>query len=87
MENLLEMHDPALPKVVMPSCPIRKSLVGQKALVTGASSGIGRAIAVASGHAGAQVVVNYSSSEEEAKEVVREIMRCEIGRASCRERV
>jgi len=59
-----------------PVCPIVKSLAGQKALVTGANSGIGRAIAVALGHAGADVVVNYVSREEEAQEVVQEVRRC-----------
>ena len=36
-----------------------KPLVGQKALVTGANSGIGEAVAIALGQAGAGVVVNY----------------------------
>jgi glucose 1-dehydrogenase len=53
--------------------PIVKHLVGQKAIVTGANSGIGRAVAVALGHAGADVVVNYVSREEEAAKVVDEI--------------
>jgi glucose 1-dehydrogenase len=53
-----------------------KSLKGQKALVTGANSGIGKAIAVALGHAGADVVVNYVSREEEAQKVVAEVRRC-----------
>ena len=35
-----------LPKPVMPRVPAQKLLLGQKALVTGASSGIGNAIAV-----------------------------------------
>jgi glucose 1-dehydrogenase len=52
----------------MPRCPPQKLLLGQKALVTGASSGIGRAIAIALGEAGADVVVNYSSGEEKAQE-------------------
>ncbi|WP_287128227.1 glucose 1-dehydrogenase [Candidatus Cyanaurora vandensis] len=47
---------------------------GQTALVTGASSGIGRAIALALGQAGAQVVVNYRSNAEKAQQVVTEIM-------------
>lgn len=34
----------ALPRAVMPSCAPQKWLAGQKALVTGASSGIGRAM-------------------------------------------
>ncbi|OKJ79338.1 sugar dehydrogenase [Streptomyces sp. CB01883] len=48
-------------------------LAGQKALVTGANSGIGRATAVALGRAGADVVVNYVAGGDEAEEVVREI--------------
>src|SRR3954447_13007792 len=51
----------------------RRVLAGQKAIVTGASSGIGRAIAVALGRAGADVLVNYSSSAGPAEEVAEEI--------------
>lgn len=43
------------------------------ALVTGSSRGIGKAVAVAYGKEGAKVVVNYTSNEEAAKEVVEEI--------------
>ena len=50
-----------------------KPLSGQKAVVTGANSGIGRAIAIALGHAGAEVVVNYRDGEDAAMEVVRNI--------------
>lgn len=50
-----------------------KPLSGQKALVTGASSGIGRAVAVAYGRAGADVVVNYASSQREAEQVADDI--------------
>ncbi|MFF3863891.1 SDR family oxidoreductase [Streptomyces sp. NPDC002209] len=48
-------------------------LKGQKALVTGANSGIGKATAIGLGRAGADVVVNYVSGQEAAQEVVREI--------------
>src|SRR5690242_7132480 len=50
-----------------------RPLHGQKAIVTGANSGIGRAIALALGAAGADVVVNYRDGEDAAVEVVRQI--------------
>jgi glucose 1-dehydrogenase len=59
-----------LPEVVMPIREVRKVLKGQKALVTGANSGIGKAVAISLGEAGADVVVNYVSGEEAAQEVV-----------------
>jgi glucose 1-dehydrogenase len=59
-----------LPDVVMPSCPVHRVLKGQKALVTGASSGIGKGVAVALARAGADVVVNYVSGEAAAQQVV-----------------
>ncbi|WP_314219805.1 SDR family oxidoreductase [Streptomyces zaehneri] len=48
-------------------------LKGQKALVTGANSGIGKATAIGLGRVGADVVVNYVAGREDAEEVVREI--------------
>ncbi|MFI0776786.1 SDR family oxidoreductase [Streptomyces sp. NPDC021212] len=50
-----------------------KLLRGQKALVTGANSGIGRATAIALGRAGADVVVNYVSDRPAAEAAVKEI--------------
>lgn len=65
-----------LPNVVMPHCPVHRLLKGQKALVTGASSGIGKAIAIAMAHAGADVVINYRSNPDEAESTAAEAAQC-----------
>jgi glucose 1-dehydrogenase len=67
------LKEEQLDKVVMPSCSPLKILKGQKALVTGANSGIGKAIALALGQAGADVVINYVSSDDKAQEVANQI--------------
>jgi glucose 1-dehydrogenase len=64
-----------LPKPVMPCVPPQQLLLGQKALVTGASSGIGRAIALSLGDAGADVVINYVTDEDKAEALAEEIRR------------
>ena len=48
-------------------------LTGKTAVVTGGSRGIGRAICIELAKQGANVVVNYSGSEDKAKQVVSEI--------------
>src|SRR5215467_8840897 len=55
---------------VKSDAPITRPLAGQKALVTGANSGIGRTVAIALGQAGADVVVNYVAGEDRAQEAV-----------------
>ncbi len=64
-----------LPEVVKPCICALKILKGQKALVTGANSGIGKAIAIALGAAGADVAVNYISHEDQAIAVCDEIAK------------
>jgi NAD(P)-dependent dehydrogenase (short-subunit alcohol dehydrogenase family) len=56
------------------------NLSGKTALVTGASRGIGRATALALAEAGAQVLVHYSASADQAQSVVADI-RARGGRA------
>src|SRR5712692_7237458 len=48
-------------------------LAGRGVLVTGASSGIGRAIALAAARAGAHVALTYRANEDGARDVEREI--------------
>lgn len=67
-----ELMPPAPEKV----CPINRVLAGQTALVTGGNSGIGKAVAIGLGKAGANVCVNYRSGPERAQEVVDEIKTC-----------
>lgn len=65
------MSTAAVSPQVTPAIP--RVLAGQPALVSGASSGIGRAVALALGRSGADVVVNYASGHDAAQAVVAEI--------------
>ena len=65
------------------------NLTGKVTLVTGASRGIGRQIALTLAGYGATVIVNYNGSAAKAEEVVNEItanggmaesMQCSVGR-------
>ena len=69
------VHD-TFPEPVMPACSVQKLLRGQTAIVIGAGSGIGKAIAIALGHAGADVVVNYVTGPEDAEAVAKEVGSC-----------
>ncbi len=55
----------------MPPAPIHRVLEGQKALVTGASKGLGQAMAIGFAQAGADVLVNFSTDEEGARQTAR----------------
>ncbi len=62
-----------LPKPVLPRNENRKLLRKQNELVTGASSGTGRSVALALGHAGAAVFVNYVADEQKAQALAYEL--------------
>ena len=69
-----ETESTSYPQVIVPECKVPKLLKGQKALVTGASSGIGKAVAIALGQAGADVVVNYVGATAAADEVAAAVV-------------
>src|SRR5436309_1765613 len=71
-----EIMPEQLPAIHTPQCDVRKVLKGQKALVTGANSGIGKAVAIALCQAGADVVINYRSGDEAAQAVADEATHC-----------
>ncbi len=56
--------------VIVPHPHLPKMLQNQRALVTGANSGIGKSSAIALGEAGADVVVNYFTDSDAADDVV-----------------
>ena len=69
------LMETAAAKSTAPPVAVQKLLTGQKALVTGANSGIGQGVAIALGQAGADVVVNYVAGDEAADAVVQEIKK------------
>jgi len=75
--NTPASKDPAAPAMPdssrLPHSAYPTVLVGQPALVTGANSGIGKAIALSLARAGADVVVNYVTDPQAAEEVAHEI--------------
>jgi glucose 1-dehydrogenase len=68
-------RDNHLPEPTVPAVQALTLLQGQTAIVTGGNSGIGKAIAISLGKAGANVVVNYVVKPEEAEEVAAEIRK------------
>jgi short chain dehydrogenase len=73
IQSFMHTHHHDYPTVHMPQVPACRLLEGQTAIVTGASSGIGKSVAVALGAAGANVCVNYLTGPDKAEAVVEEI--------------
>lgn len=73
---IADLQDPAAGPQSAPDLP----LAGQPALVTGANSGIGRAVALGLARAGADVVVNYVTDPASAEGVVEDIVA--LGRSA-----
>ena len=60
-------------KPVLDVEPRSRSLVGHTAIVTGSSKGLGKAMAIALGDAGAKVVINYYNGKEQAERALDEV--------------
>lgn len=69
--------DPAAPAAPdsqpVPKVPYPVTLAGQTALITGANSGIGKAVAIGLARAGADVIVNYVANPADAEDVAHQI--------------
>ncbi len=72
---MAEKKNKKLPKVETPDIETPRFLTGQKALVTGANSGIGKGIAMELAKAGADVVVNYVENPDDAEKLVEELKK------------
>ena len=66
---------PYVPPNEMPQVPYSRVLEGQKAMITGASKGLGAGIALGFAKAGADVLINYNSDEKGAREIASEVER------------
>jgi glucose 1-dehydrogenase len=73
IENQHDPAGPADPKGVARQQPYPVVLEGQPALVTGANSGIGRAVALGLAASGADIVINYIVDQPAAEEVAHAI--------------
>ncbi len=73
-----------LPEVEPPDTETPKLLTGQKALVTGANSGIGMGIARELAKAGADVVVNYVVNPDAAENLVEELRKEGVRSIACK---
>jgi glucose 1-dehydrogenase len=69
----MESNTGYTPPNEMPPAPIHRVLLGQKALVTGASKGLGAAVAAGLGQAGADVLINYYRDEKGAKNTAHKV--------------
>jgi glucose 1-dehydrogenase len=75
---MITSTEASLAKSTAPPVAIHRILTGQKALVTGANSGIGKGVAIALGQAGADVVVNCVDDDDAADAVVEEIRKAGV---------
>jgi NAD(P)-dependent dehydrogenase (short-subunit alcohol dehydrogenase family) len=59
-------------------------MAGKATVITGADSGIGRAVAIAFAREGADVLIAYLDEHEDAKETARHVEEAGARRSSCR---